>query len=71
MFLLLDSSLFLRDDTCYLMVATISTKEADHMVTFRSTTRRAADPRLAILHAGIVGLALTTAVIHARCPFST
>ena len=35
------------------------------MVTFRSTTRRAADPRLAILHAGIVGLALTTAVIHA------
>jgi len=35
------------------------------MDTFRPRTRSATDPRFAILHAGIVGLTLTTAVIHA------
>ena len=35
------------------------------MDTFRPRTRGASDPRLAILHAGIVGLTLTSAVIHA------
>ena len=35
------------------------------MDTFRPRTRSTTDPRFAILHAGIVGLTLTTAVIHA------
>jgi hypothetical protein len=35
------------------------------MDAFRPVTRTAADPRLAILRAGIVGLTLTTAIIHA------
>jgi hypothetical protein len=35
------------------------------MDTFRPTTRSGADPRFPILYAGIVGLTLTTAVIHA------
>ena len=35
------------------------------MDAFRPTTRGATDPRFPVLHAGIVGLTLTTAVIHA------
>ena len=35
------------------------------MSPWSSFAKRATDPRLALLHAGIVGLTLTTAVIHA------